>query len=82
MVFAALAVARDQPDAVLQALAARLVAGSYAILGAQENIQLHGAIGTTSELSAHRYLKRAHVMDLCFGPAEQHRRALLNLPDS
>jgi alkylation response protein AidB-like acyl-CoA dehydrogenase len=79
--FAALAVSENRSDAGYQASCARLVAGSYTILGAQDNIQVHGAIGTTDELPAHRYLKRAHLMQLCFDSADQHKCALLDYPD-
>jgi alkylation response protein AidB-like acyl-CoA dehydrogenase len=80
--YAALAVRDDRPDAEFQARSAKIVAGSYAILSAQENIQLHGAIGTTIELPAHLYLKRAHLVDHCFGSARSQKHALLSTPNS
>lgn len=75
-VFAALS-----PDSDYQALSAFIVATSYAIESAQENIQLHGAIGITEELAAHRFLKRAHVIDMAFGPISRCRDALLACED-
>ena len=75
-VFAALS-----PDSDYQALSAFIVATSYAIESAQENIQLHGAIGITEELAAHRFLKRAHVLDMVFGPINRCRDALLACDD-
>jgi alkylation response protein AidB-like acyl-CoA dehydrogenase len=78
-VFAALSA--DRADATYQALSAFIVATSYAIDSARENIQLHGAIGITEELAAHRYLKRAHLIDMVFGPVGQAREALLACPD-
>lgn len=76
--FAALAVRDERPDRAFQALAAKIVAGSYAISSAQENIQLHGAIGTTAELPAHLYLKRAHLLDECFASARLAKREIVS----
>lgn len=81
VVFAALCFGQDNGRARYQALAARLVASAHAIVNAQANIQLHGAIGVTDELVAHRFLKRARVMDMCFGTAVTHRDALLSCSD-
>jgi alkylation response protein AidB-like acyl-CoA dehydrogenase len=75
--FAAVALRDGRADAEFQAVAAKLVAGSYAVASAQENIQVHGAIGTTAELSAHLFLKRAHLWDLCFGTSREQRTKLL-----
>ena len=65
--FAALVIGGDAPDATFQAMSAKFVAAQNAIRSAQDNIQLHGAIGTTAELPAHLYLKRAHLVDRLFG---------------
>ena len=81
VVFAALCFGQEGDEARYQALGARLVASAYAIANAQANIQLHGAIGVTDELVAHRFLKRARVMDMCFGTAATHGDALLSCPD-
>jgi alkylation response protein AidB-like acyl-CoA dehydrogenase len=59
---AALAVAAGRPDAELLAASARLVAATYAVENAAENIQNHGGIGYTYEHDAHLFLKRAHVL--------------------
>jgi alkylation response protein AidB-like acyl-CoA dehydrogenase len=59
---AALAVDADRPDAELLAASARLVAGTYAVENAADNIQNHGGIGYTYEHDAHLFLKRAHVL--------------------
>jgi alkylation response protein AidB-like acyl-CoA dehydrogenase len=75
------ALSADRADGDYQALSAFIVAVSYAIDSAQENIQLHGAIGITEELAAHRYLKRAHIIDMAFGPIARAREALLACPD-
>jgi len=65
--FAALAIRNGAPDAAFQAMSAKLVAGQNAVRTAQDNIQVHGAIGVTSELAPHLYLKRAHLIDRLFG---------------
>ena len=65
--FAALLIGDGAPDATFQAMSAKLVAAQNAIRSAQDNIQVHGAIGTTAELPAHLYLKRAHLADRLFG---------------
>jgi alkylation response protein AidB-like acyl-CoA dehydrogenase len=75
--FAAVSLRDARADAKFQAVAAKLVAGSYAVTSAQENIQVHGAIGATAELSAHLFLKRAHLWDLCFGTSREQRAKLL-----
>jgi hypothetical protein len=51
------------------AAAAKTVAVSAAITNAADNIQNHGAIGFTAEHEAHRYLKRARLLEpLCGAP--------------
>lgn len=44
---------------------------------AGETIQLHGGIAITWEHDAHLVFKRAHALSQLFGPADQHRAALL-----
>jgi alkylation response protein AidB-like acyl-CoA dehydrogenase len=75
--FAAIALRDGRADSTFQAIAAKLIAGTYAIASAQENIQIHGAIGTTAELPAHLFLKRAHLLDLCFGAGREQKRHLM-----
>jgi len=77
---AALAVTEQRADAGFQALSAKIVAGNCAIVSAEENIQVHGAIGTTADLSAHLFLKRAHVMDMLFGSCRFLKSRLIAEP--
>jgi alkylation response protein AidB-like acyl-CoA dehydrogenase len=59
---------------------ARAVSGAKAKIGRcarlvhQEAIQLHGAIGTTSELSLGAYAKRLITYEILFGPTREHLR--------
>jgi len=59
---AALRLHGGDADAAFHVAAAKLVAGQAALTGAQDNIQIHGAIGFTAECNAHLYLKRAHLL--------------------
>jgi alkylation response protein AidB-like acyl-CoA dehydrogenase len=47
--------------------AAKTIAAEGAIANASDNIQNHGASGVTSSNLAHLYLKRARVLEQCFG---------------
>ncbi len=49
-------------DAEFQVLSAKLLAGEEALRAARANIQIHGGMGFTDEVDAHRLLKRAHVL--------------------
>jgi alkylation response protein AidB-like acyl-CoA dehydrogenase len=42
----------------------------------EQAIQLHGGIGMTFEYSAGHYFKRLTMIDLTFGDADHHLRAL------
>jgi alkylation response protein AidB-like acyl-CoA dehydrogenase len=58
----------------------RAVVGAKAKIGrasrsvAQEAIQLHGAIGTTDELSVGGYVKRLLAYEMVFGTTREHLR--------
>jgi alkylation response protein AidB-like acyl-CoA dehydrogenase len=78
--FAASAIAEVKPGANFQATAAKIVATKAALENAAQNIQVHGAIGFTSEADAHLYLKRAHVIDQLFGDQRAQRIRLIDLP--
>lgn len=78
--FASITVRDKRPDADFQATAAKLLATQYALLNAKENIQVHGAIGFTTELPAHLFLKRAHLLDHFAGAVRRQQIALLDQP--
>jgi len=56
--------------------AAKIVAADGARANGRAAIQLHGGMGMTWEVDAHLYLKRAMVLDLAFGTADDHALAL------
>jgi alkylation response protein AidB-like acyl-CoA dehydrogenase len=66
---AALTIKDGRRDAYAQANAAKALANDAAVLNVHANIQLHGGIATTDEHDAHLFMKRAHVVKLCFGHA-------------
>lgn len=78
--YASLAFAAGRRDAHLQASAARVIAQQAAARNADTNIQLHGGIGVTDDLPAHRYLKRTLALGTWFGGARQQLRAILPQP--
>ncbi|MCD6073521.1 MAG: Pimeloyl-CoA dehydrogenase, partial [Rhodospirillales bacterium] len=52
---------------------------------AQEAIQIHGAIGTTDELSVGGYVKRLLSYEMNFGTTREHLRrygAIISDPDT
>ncbi|WP_371541538.1 acyl-CoA/acyl-ACP dehydrogenase [Streptomyces sp. NBC_00554] len=63
LLFAALALAEDRPDAEFHAAAARTVSADAALRNTSENIQIHGGMGYTHEHDAQLYAKRARVLD-------------------
>lgn len=66
----AAAVTMDEPDAgdAARAVAgARVLAARAAMENAKTCIQVHGGMGFTWEVDAHLYLKRAMVLETCFG---------------
>jgi alkylation response protein AidB-like acyl-CoA dehydrogenase len=77
---AALVVAEGKPGADFQVTSAKIVATRAALENAAQNIQVHGAIGFTSEADAHLFLKRAHVMDQYAGDLRRQRERLIDLP--
>ena len=78
--FASITVREGREDADFQAMSAKLLATQYALLNAKENIQVHGAIGFTTELPAHLFLKRAHVLDHFCGAVRRQQIDLLQQP--
>jgi alkylation response protein AidB-like acyl-CoA dehydrogenase len=47
------------------------MAGRAAVSNAKTNIQVHGGMGFTWEVDAHLFLKRAWVVECCFGTVDQ-----------
>jgi alkylation response protein AidB-like acyl-CoA dehydrogenase len=76
--FASICVRDERPDAAFQVAAAKLLGAQYALLSAKDAIQVHGAIGFTTELPMHLFLKRAHVLDQFLGGTRREQIALLN----
>ncbi len=76
--YAALALGMGRADAAMQVAAARTLAQDAARKNADANIQLHGAVGITSELSAHLFLKRGIVLSNLFGRKKAALRQILN----
>jgi pimeloyl-CoA dehydrogenase small subunit len=56
--------------------AAKVQIGRSGRIVGQQAIQLHGGIGMTMEYKAGHYLKRLTMIDLMFGDADHHLRAL------
>lgn len=76
--YAALALGMGRADASMQVSAARAVAQGAARKNADANIQLHGAVGITNELSAHLLLKRSLVLANLFGSRKVALHHVLN----
>ena len=75
--FAAVAVSARRKDAALLAAAALNVALRAALLNAAANIQIHGGIGFSDESDAHRFLKRARLLEAIAGGSTAVRRRVL-----
>ncbi|MEA3150758.1 MAG: hypothetical protein QOD56_1697 [Gammaproteobacteria bacterium] len=71
--FAGLSAGGGLPDAGFQYAAAGLLAPDAALRNARMGIQIHGGIGFTSDCLAHRYLKRAHLLNWLTMPARAFR---------
>lgn len=76
-IFAALAVTADSADAGFQYAAAGVLTAAAALDNARTGIQIHGAVGFTADCRAHRYLKRAHLLNWLAEPARAFRAACL-----
>lgn len=76
--YASLALGMGRADAAMQVAAARAVAQETARKNADVNIQLHGAVGITSELNAHIFLKRGMVLSNLFGRKKTALHQVLN----
>jgi alkylation response protein AidB-like acyl-CoA dehydrogenase len=56
---------------------AKVLATGAAITNATENVQNHGGMGYTWESDAHLHLKRARLLEHCFGTRTAHLDALV-----
>ena len=72
--FAAVAVRDRLPAAATEAAIAKYAADEAARLNTEGAVQIHGAIGFTSEATPHRYVYRAHLLARCLAS----RAALLD----
>jgi alkylation response protein AidB-like acyl-CoA dehydrogenase len=77
---AATALATRAEDSRFHVATARLLAGEEALKAARVNIQIHGGMGITDEVDAHRLLKRAHVLQQLCGDPRLLPAALISLP--
>jgi alkylation response protein AidB-like acyl-CoA dehydrogenase len=71
---AAWAVTHDEPDAALHVSAARSAACEAADVASRAALQVHGAIGYTTEYDLHLWMKRILALSGAWGDARWHRR--------
>lgn len=74
--YAAVALDEEGGGALRHVAMAKALAGSAAIANATDNVQNHGGMGYTWESDAHLYLKRARLLEHCFGTRTAHLDAL------
>jgi alkylation response protein AidB-like acyl-CoA dehydrogenase len=75
VLYAAVALDEQRPDAELQVECALYVAGTAAVDNAGKNIQIHGGIGFSDEADPHLFLKRARVqLEIAGGVAAANMR--------
>ncbi len=80
VLFAAICVQDGRADAEFQALAAKSIAGRFAVENASATIQVHGGMGYTFEHDSHLFLKRAHVLEHLLGEPADHLARLVAQP--
>jgi len=56
--------------------AAKILADDAATAGGRTCVQVHGGMGFTWEVLAHLYLKRAWLLETCFGAPDEHAARL------
>jgi alkylation response protein AidB-like acyl-CoA dehydrogenase len=74
--YAAVALDEGEAGAARHVAMAKALAGGAAVANATDNIQNHGGMGYTWESDAHLYLKRARLLEHCFGTRTAHLDAL------
>jgi alkylation response protein AidB-like acyl-CoA dehydrogenase len=70
--YAAVALAEGEPSVARHVAMAKTLASNAALINATDNIQNHGGMGYTWESDAHLYLKRARLLEHCFGTRTAH----------
>lgn len=78
--FAATIADLRHPGAHMHIAAAHLSSAAAALANGASVIQVHGGIGFSAEADAHRFVKRAHVYDLCAGGGTALRKKVLDGP--
>jgi alkylation response protein AidB-like acyl-CoA dehydrogenase len=77
LLYAAIQERDGAPGAAFHGAAAAMMALDAALQNAAASIQVHGGIGFTAEYDAHRYLKRAHLLELLGAPMREQRARFL-----
>lgn len=75
--FAAWALANEAPECARAVSIAKSYSGDMCRFVCNEGIQLHGGMGFTWELGLHRYLRRAKLLEYCYGDATYHRERVI-----
>jgi alkylation response protein AidB-like acyl-CoA dehydrogenase len=70
---AAWSLAISAPDAAIDVSLAKIYAGQAAKFVAKQALQVHGAIGYTTEYDLHMWMKRAWALSAAHGDAAYHR---------
>jgi alkylation response protein AidB-like acyl-CoA dehydrogenase len=73
---AAVSITTNDPARSLHASMAKAAAGDAALTTARVALQVHGAIGYTTEYDLHLYMKRAWALAASWGDAAWHRAAI------
>ena len=79
-VYAALELEQSAPSAQFHVLNSKLLAARALLNAAKDNIQVHGGMGYTTEVSAHHFMKRGRVMSEIGGGPRKLQARLLALP--
>lgn len=73
---AAYSLANDDPESATHVSMAKVFASEAATGAAKASLQVHGAIGYSTEYDLHLFMKRAWALSSSYGDARFHRRAL------
>jgi alkylation response protein AidB-like acyl-CoA dehydrogenase len=78
LLFAAVSVDENHPDAAFQTSTAKLVATRAALENTAANVQIHGGMGYTYECDAHLYVTRTHILEFVLGTTRDHLASLID----